>query len=158
MVLEIDGEVESVRGLFAHRSASLPAATASPSGIPDFYFTMSAVRAPVFIRREAFLALGGFDLSFAPFLCDDVDNGIRAWKAGRQVGIYAVDFQRDIGLGGMRAFNSKRIERQVRINWEKIYQKHGAAINSGEIAAMVERANRLTRETQSDPRPGNPTA
>ncbi len=155
MVLEIDGDVESVQGLFAHRSASLPAATASPSGIPDFYFTMSAVRAPVFIRREAFIALGGFDLGFAPFLCDDVDNGIRAWKAGRQVGIYAVDFQRDIGLGGMRAFNSKRIERQVRINWEKVYQKHGEAIDSGEIAAMVERANRLTRDAQPGDQPGS---
>lgn len=149
MVLELDGDIESVRGLFAHRSNSLPADD-TPSGIRDFYFTMSVVRAPVFIRREAFLKMGGFDLSFAPFLCDDVDNGIRAWKAGYQVGVYAVDFQRDIGLGGMRAFNSKRIERQVRINWEKIYRKHGGAIDSGKIAAMVEAANlavRTQRET-----------
>lgn len=144
MVLKFEDDVEYVEGLFAHRSNMLPAAT-TPSGIPDFYFTMSVVRAPVFVRRKAFLDMGGFDLSFAPFLCDDIDNGIRAWEAGYQVGVYAVDVQRDLGLGGMRAFNSKRIERQVRLNWEKIYAKHGDAIDSGRIAARVDSANREAR-------------
>lgn len=141
LLLEIDGDIEQVAGLFRHRSAMLPAAE-TPSGIADFFFTMSVVRAPVFLRRQAFLDMGGFDLGFAPFLCDDIDNGIRAWQAGYQVGVYAVDVQRDLGLGGMRAFNSKRIERQVRLNWEKIYQKHGDAIADGTVAAMVEEANR----------------
>lgn len=144
MVLEIQEDVERVKGLFVHRSRSLPADD-TPSGIPDFHFAMSVVRAPVFIRRKPFLDMGGFDLGFAPFLCDDVDNGIRAWKAGYKVGVYAVDFYRDIGLGGMRAFNSKRIENQVRLNWERIYQKHRDVIDSGEIAALVDAANRAIR-------------
>lgn len=147
MVLEFNNDIESVQGLFAHKSNSLPA-NVTPSGIEDFYFTMSAVRAPVFIRRKQFIEMGGFDLTFAPFLCDDIDNGIRAWKAGYQVGVYEVDFQRDIGLGGMRAFNSARMEKQVRLNWEKIYQKHAPAIDSGEIAAMVTAANLSVREAK----------
>jgi glycosyltransferase involved in cell wall biosynthesis len=140
MVLDVEGDVEGVAGLFSHRSSRFPCAE-TPSGRADFYFTMSTVRAPVFIRRREFLDLGGFDLSFAPFLCDDVDNGIRAWEAGYKVGLYDVDFQRDIGLGGMRSFNSKRMEVQVRKNWEKIYQKHGAAVADGRLAAMVLAAN-----------------
>ncbi len=146
MVLEEDGDVQGVAGLFSHRISRFPRSD-TPSGMDDFYFTMSAVRAPVFIRRREFLELGGFDLSLAPFLCDDTDHGIRAWQAGFKVGVYDVDFQRDIGLGGMRAFNSKRMEVQVRKNWEKIYQKHGPAIADGSIAAMVDAANAALRNT-----------
>lgn len=145
MVLDVQGDIEQVHGLFAHRASSFPR-NDTPSGMKDFYFTMTAVRAPVFLRRKPFVELGGFDLSFAPFLCDDVDNAIRAWQAGWKVGVYDVDFQRDIGLGGMRAFNNKRMEKQVRVNWEKIYQKHGGAIHDGEIARLVDAANQALRE------------
>lgn len=140
MEWEIEGDIEFVRNLFVHSTSRFPRKEPSP-GLPDFYYAMSAVRAPVFIRRQAYLDIGGFDLSFAPFLCDDMDNGIRAWQAGYKVGVYDVDFQRDIGLGGMRAFNSKRMEVQVRKNWDKLYRKHFDAIASGEIAAIVEKAN-----------------
>jgi len=140
MAMEFEGDVEGVRGLFRHRTFRSPAEV-SPAGRSDFAFVMSVVRAPVFVRREAFIELGGFDLDFAPFLCDDVDNCLRAWRAGLQVGLYDVDFQRDIGLGGMRAFNSKRMAEQVRINWEKIYRKHGSVIASREVAAKVDAAN-----------------
>ncbi len=144
MVLQVEGDQESVSGLFRHRSIEFPSASAI-SGRPDFCFAMSVVRAPVFIRRKEFLELGGFDLDFAPFLCDDIDNGLRAWRAGYKVGLFNVDFQRDLGLGGMRAFNSKRMVDQVRVNWEKIYHKHGDVINSGEVAKMVDSANQVLR-------------
>ncbi len=140
MLWEVDGDTEFVRNLFVHSSSRFPRKEPSP-GLSDFHYAMSVVRAPVFIRRQAYLDMGGFDLSFAPFLCDDMDNGIRAWQAGYKVGVYEVDFQRDIGLGGMRAFNGKRMEVQVRKNWEKLYRKHYDAIASGEVKAMVDRAN-----------------
>lgn len=140
MVLEKTGDVEFVSGLFCHRTLQFPMEK-TPSGRPDFFYAMSVVRAPVFIRRRRFLDMGGFDLSFAPFLCDDVDNCMRAWRAGHKVGLYDIDFRRDIGLGGMRAFNNKRIVTQLRLNWEKVYHKHGDVIRSGEIAALVNNAN-----------------
>ncbi|MDE2106909.1 MAG: glycosyltransferase [Patescibacteria group bacterium] len=142
MVLEVNGDQESVAGLFRHRTIEFPI-DRSPSGVSDFCFVMSVVRAPVFIRRREFLDLGGFDLNFSPFLCDDIDNSLRAWRAGYKVGLFSVDFQRDLGLGGMRAFNGERMVTQVRANWEKVYQKHGEVIKSGEIAAMVDSANQV---------------
>ncbi|MDO9106964.1 MAG: hypothetical protein Q7U57_18640 [Methylovulum sp.] len=144
LVLEVDGHEEYVSGLFRHRTSQFPLSE-TPSGREDFFFAMSVVRAPVFIRRREFLKLGGFDLDFAPFLCDDLDNCLRAWQSGYKVGLFNVDFQRDIGLGGMRAFNGQRMETQVRLNWEKIYQKHGDVIASGEVCSMVDAANRVLR-------------
>lgn len=155
MVLQVDGDIEGVAGLFSHRSSRFPRAD-TPSGVDDFYFSMSVVRAPVFIRRREFLEIGGFDLSFAPFLCDDVDNGIRAWMAGYKVGVYDVDFQRDLGLGGMRSFNNRRMETQVRKNWEKIYKKHGQVIANGEIASMVRAANAQLKQAFGAPPKGVP--
>lgn len=34
------------------------------------------------IRKEHFLKLGGFDEIYAPFYCEDLDLGYRAWKSG----------------------------------------------------------------------------
>jgi GT2 family glycosyltransferase len=144
MVLQVSGDEEYVTGLFRHHTVEFPVAS-SPSGREDFMFVASVVRAPVFIRRREFLEIGGFDLEFAPFLCDDLDNCLRAWEAGYKVGLYAVDFRRDIGLGGMRAFNSHRMAVQVRKNWERIYQKHGELINSGQVRQLVREANNQLR-------------
>jgi GT2 family glycosyltransferase len=38
----------------------------------------------LFLRRGAFLELGGFREIYAPFYWDDPDLGLRAWAAGRQ--------------------------------------------------------------------------
>jgi len=34
------------------------------------------------IRKDYFLKLGGFDAVYAPFYCEDLDLGLRAWKSG----------------------------------------------------------------------------
>lgn len=34
------------------------------------------------IRKDYFLKLGGFDQVYAPFYCEDLDLGLRAWKSG----------------------------------------------------------------------------
>jgi len=34
------------------------------------------------IRKDLFLKLGGFDPVYAPFYCEDLDLGLRAWKSG----------------------------------------------------------------------------
>lgn len=137
---KVENGVEEISGLFRHTTIQFDDMLSSSEG--DFLFVPAVVRAPVFIRRKEFLSIGGFDLSFAPFLCDDIDNCLRAWLAGYKVGLYNVDFSRDVGLGGMRAFNSKRIEGQVRKNWPAIYSKFGSQIDDGYFSKMASLANR----------------
>lgn len=129
-----EGDVEEIKGVFRQRHVHLAEGE-------RFKYVQSVVRSPVFIRRQAFLDIGGFDLDYAPFLCDDMDNCLRAWARGYRVGIYRVNVARDIGLGGMRAFNSERLNKQVRINWNKLYDKHGQWIAGPELGSKIKQAN-----------------
>ena len=43
-----------------------------------FDFVETVNRAPMFLRRAALKELGGIDLAFAPFQCDDVDICLKA--------------------------------------------------------------------------------
>jgi len=133
----IDGDVHSIAGIYKQRITK--------PGVEEnaFRFVMAAVRAPVFLRRKEFLEIGGIDLDFAPFMCDDVDSCLRLWLSGYKVGVFNAEFNRDIGLGGMRAFNKATFGAQTIKNWHKIYAKHGAAIEDGSVKAMVDRANRV---------------
>ena len=135
----VDGDLQSIAGVFKQRMIMLD------ERHDAFQFVMATVRSPVFIRRKEFLEIGGFDLDFAPFIGDDVDNCIRIWQAGYKVGVFNVKFRRDIGLGGMRAFNKASFGPQTIRNWHRIYQKHVAAIADGSVRAKVEEANRGLR-------------
>ena len=78
----------------------------------------------------------------APFQCDDVDACIRAWLAGYQVGFYPCPFLRDVGRGGMRAFNSKIVPQQAATNWQKIYSAYSPHITNGDIQSCANSANK----------------
>jgi hypothetical protein len=39
----------------------------------------------LFVRREEFLAIGGFDQLLAPMHFEDVDLGLSAWRRGRRI-------------------------------------------------------------------------
>lgn len=133
------GDVAGCPGANKHRVYHTPRYS-DESGIP-FMFAMSVNRAPTFIRRQAFLDLGGIDQTFAPFQCDDDDACIRAWLAGYKVGLYTCLFERDIGTGGMRLFNSDRVAKQAEINSKKIYSTYFTEIDSGHLQSLVDRAN-----------------
>ena len=105
-----------------------------------FRFIDTVNRAPMLLRRDAILRLGGIDNTFAPVQCDDVDLCLRAWKAGLQVGLYSAGFVRDVGVGGMRLFNADFLPAQASKNWKIIYDRYAHDISSGRIAALVAEA------------------
>ena len=135
----MSGDVAGCPGVNKHRVYHTPRYRDN-AGIP-FMFAMSVNRAPTFIRRKEFLDIGGIDQSFAPFQCDDDDACIRAWLAGYTVGLYACPFERNIGIGGMRLFNSDRVVKQAEINSQKIYATYFTEIDSGHLQRLVDRAN-----------------
>jgi glycosyltransferase involved in cell wall biosynthesis len=105
-----------------------------------FAFAQVVNRAPILLRRQPIREIGGIDLAFAPFQCDDVDLCLRAWKAGLQVGFYATGFVRDVGMGGMRLFNADKMGPQSRKNWGIIFDRYASDIARGRFAAAVAEA------------------
>jgi glycosyltransferase involved in cell wall biosynthesis len=124
------GDVNHYR--FYHKPVYYDAGLGGP-----FMFSVAVNRAPMFIRKSAFLASGGIDQSFRPFQCDDVDSCLRAWEGGWQVGLYNAPFNRNIGEGGMRLYNSEVMGVQAQKNWAQIYQKYMLSINSRQVSEKV---------------------
>lgn len=135
------GNIGGRPGVNKHRVYDSPKYLEKESGIP-FMFTMSVNRAPTFIRRKEFLELGGINQEFAPFQGDDDDAAIRAWLAGYKVGLYPCPFERNIGIGGMRLFNSERTIKQDEINSKKLYSAYFNEIDNGHLQNLVDAANK----------------
>ena len=134
------GDLSTRPGLFKKRIYGTPHYIEPQSGLP-FMFTTSVNRAPTFLRRKPFLELGGINQDYAPFQFDDDEASVRAWLAGYQVGLYPCPFVRNVGEGGMRIFNSERVDKQVAINAKKFYEAYAPIIASGELQNMIDRAN-----------------
>ncbi len=110
------------------------------SGIP-FMFCMTAYRAPLLLRRQEFLEIGGLDQTYAPFMCDDAEASLRAWQNGYQVGFYPAEFKKGVSIGGTRLFNREMIPRWDLVNQTKMYAKYGKDLQNGKIQALVDHAN-----------------
>ena len=137
---QIVGNIAGGAGVNKYRIYEQPIHIEPKLQIP-FMFSMVVNRAPTFLRREAFLELGGINQEYAPFQCDDVDACVRAWLAGYQVGLYDSPFIRNVGIGGMRAFNLDAIPKQAATNWNKIYSAYSLYISSGYLQNLVDQAN-----------------
>ncbi len=127
-------------GINKHRSYRKPLYNENKTNLP-FMFTTAVNRAPVFIKRQPLIDLGGIDQAYAPFQFDDDDLCVRAWLAGYQVGLYSCSFVRDVGRGGMRIYNKERIDKQVMINANKFYQTYSDIIENGELQQLIDEAN-----------------
>ncbi len=55
------------------------------TGVRRARYTLDACGGAMAVRREAFIALGGFDTLYRPGYCEDLDLSYRAWKAGWKV-------------------------------------------------------------------------
>jgi glycosyltransferase involved in cell wall biosynthesis len=139
------GDIGGCPGVNKHRIYDTALYREPTSGIP-FMFTYSVNRDPTFVRRKPFLELGGINQEYAPFQFDDDDACVRAWLAGYQVGLYACPFIRNVGTGGMRLFNSKRVSDQAAINAKKFSDAYSTHIANGYLQSIIDSANnRLTR-------------
>jgi glycosyltransferase involved in cell wall biosynthesis len=134
------GDIITRPGLFKKRIYDTPQYIEPQSGIP-FIFVTSVNRAPTLLRRKPFLELGGINQEYAPFQFDDDEASVRAWLAGYQVGLYPCPFIRNVATGGMRIFNSERVDKQSVINAKKFYEAYGSIIASGELQKMIDSAN-----------------
>ncbi|MEM9830577.1 MAG: glycosyltransferase [Bacteroidota bacterium] len=135
----ITENIASAPGITKYRLFSDPIYLCPRTNVP-FMFCSAINRAPMFVNTQAYLKLGGTDLSFAPFQCDDFDICLRAWKSGYKVGFYHANFRRNINIGGMRLFNAEIVSGQAAKNWKKIYQIHSHFI-AEEVHQLVKAAN-----------------
>jgi len=94
-------------------------------------------RAPFIVRREAWVALDGFDETFAPFQCDDLDFCVRAWMAGWRIGHLGMPFVRDVGVGGMRLVGDEFRDEQTRRNWGIVAQRYASMLAGDEWPTTV---------------------
>ena len=85
----VEGAIESdtlfveVDGLYSVAQPSLGEGSVDAEGAP--LPVAFAVGGACLLRRDEFLARGGFDALFEPFYWEDVDLGLEAWRAGRRV-------------------------------------------------------------------------
>jgi GT2 family glycosyltransferase len=104
-------------------------------------FVDTVNRAPMLLRRQAMLELGGIDQRYAPFQCDDADLCIRAWKNAWQVAFYDSHFAHFTTEGGMREFNQDAVTRQADANWKRLYELHENFFLSAEHRRRVDELN-----------------
>lgn len=84
-----------------------------PESKLPFSFVEAVGIGPMFVRRHDFEALGGFDLQLSgpgePGIWLDYELCLRAWLAGRHVGLYTSDaFERNVGGQGTTMFNGSK--------------------------------------------------
>jgi GT2 family glycosyltransferase len=112
------------------------------SGLP-FAFVESVGIGPMFFRKKDFLALGGFDLALSgpgePGIWLDYDLCIKAWIAGKQVGVYESDpFERNVGGQGTTMFTGTKRWDNFDMNRKRMQRLHADHIGSirGKIDAL----------------------
>ena len=108
--------------------------------VRGFRFVESVNRAPMWVRRQAFLEkLKHIDVAMAPFQYDDDELCLRAWLNGLQVGWYDAQFF-SLTSGGMRLWNSAFTQEQMERNGKLLYQLY--ADKMADIAQQVEASNK----------------
>ncbi len=127
-------------GVEKHRDFATPGFLTPKSDIA-FEYAEAVNRAPMWLRRDPILRLGGIDQIFAPFQCDDVDLCLRAWQQGLTVALYNPGFFTGAEEGGMRIFNQGSVSNQVLKNWRLIYERYGQSIADGHFAELVRKKN-----------------
>lgn len=103
--------------------------TKPPIELKDFMFVHAVNEAPMWIRRSAFLKIGGFDETYAPMQWGEAELCYRMWLAGYRVAWYPSNVNYGAVKTGTRRGNKRRLETQARIRNRAIFgEKFGDAI------------------------------
>lgn len=116
--------------------------TVDPTTGRPFVFTPCISVGPVFVRRDVFEELGGFDLSFSdpgePGMGFEVDLALRCWRAGYLVGFTPMGFDRG-DVGGTMTFAQQDRDEAHEEAWAKLRADHRGQFDT--VAERVWRAN-----------------
>jgi len=115
-------------------------------GEAPFQFVHHVNIGPYFIRKEHYVALGGWDFSFSrvgePGICFDNELCLRAWINGYQVGYSFVPFKGPAGqysLGGGTVLFSLDVRRRNQLrNQDRVFEMY--AEHTCRIDELVEKA------------------
>ncbi len=99
------------------------------TGTP-FMFVENVNIGPYFLRRSAFLALGGFDTEYSlpgePGICFESEICYRAWNNGYQVALVPIPFDRSQFTGGTFLWDRPTRMANIAKNKERIKQTYGS--------------------------------
>ena len=100
-----------------------------PASGGPFMFVQGVSIGPVFYRRAAYQALGGFNLAYSRpgevGMLVDHELSLRAWLAGHQVALYGpVPFRRYVGGQGTVLFGRETRERNLARSFALIQQQY----------------------------------
>ena len=105
-----------------------------------FRYVQAVNAAPLWLRRNAFLELGGFGEEFAPMLWHETDLCMRAWMSGYHVGWYKSGASICSTNTQERRSQKAAIEGQsTRKNFDLIMSKYGSALDR--VQKMADRMN-----------------
>ncbi len=111
----------------------------------QFQFVSAVNEAPMWIRRSAFLELGGFDEEFAPYYWGEQELCFRMWLAGKSVGWYNSGWKRYPTDLRLRIREKEALHRQTwRRNATLFGKKFASSLDR--INEMVQSRNALERE------------
>lgn len=113
----------------------------SVEGMGPFRYAQAVNTAPMWVRKDAFLELGGFDNNFVPMMWHESDLCIRAWLNGYRVGWYSSGVD-SCGVPTPKRRAGKAIfEAEARRkNRALLMEKHGAVLD--DVQKMVEACNK----------------
>jgi GT2 family glycosyltransferase len=113
---------------------------ARDEGAGVFQYVQAINASPMWIRREAFLELGGFDIDFAPMLWHEPAFCLKAWLSGYHVGWYKSGIRSCAIPTRQRRNVKEELTRDARKkNYELLMERYGDKLDG--IRECVERMN-----------------
>lgn len=105
-----------------------------------FQYAQTINAAPLWVRKDLFLKLGGFAIDFAPALWHEADICIRAWLSGYRVGWYSST----VGICALAASARRKnksvlVKESTRKNFKLLLKRHGNKLRA--VHEMVKRRN-----------------
>lgn len=113
-----------------------------------FEFVQAIIEAPMWLRKESFTELGGFDEDFGPFLWSEPELCFRAWLAGKSVGLYRPD---GVTISGVKTGRRRAARAQLHAeanarNKRILYEKFAGRF--AEIRKMAKLRNKIEDNRQ----------
>ncbi|KAK3262610.1 hypothetical protein CYMTET_28543, partial [Cymbomonas tetramitiformis] len=134
------------------------ASQCSNNSLP-FMFVIATNLGPTFIRRQALIEIGGFDLSYSrrgePGIGFDTEVSYRLWRHGWSSGVADCDFMNfQRGVGGRGTKSSKDPAKQKAWHRNLRNNQRKTVTRNGDIASAIGSAVKSVNSKLEQPPPG----